>query len=283
MDIVMREMKIQWLTGLFTAVWILVAGCAQQPYGEMVTGPDPAADPTNSIRVMAYNIHHAGGMDGVVDIERIADVILESGADVVALQEVDVMVGRSGHIHQVRELARLTGLEHTAFGANIDLDEGWYGTATISRFPILEERNTHFEQIGPEQRGVLETLLDVNGEELLFLNTHLDHRGGDDRERILYVNETREKILPRYDADRILFAGDFNTRPVSEAYRLVTEYMTDSWMEVGEGEGNTIPSNDPNRRIDYIFYKGALRPLSAWVPRTTASDHLPVAAIFKLD
>ncbi|MEX1212884.1 MAG: endonuclease/exonuclease/phosphatase family protein [Balneolaceae bacterium] len=278
----MREMKVRWVLFLLVSGMFLGTGCAQKPYGETVTGPDPETDPPGSVRVMAYNIHHAGGMDGVVDIERIANVIRESGADIVALQEVDVMVGRSGHIHQVRELARLTGLEHTAFGANIDLDEGWYGTATLSRFPILEEKNTHFEQIGPEQRGVLETLLDVNGEELLFLNTHLDHRGEDDRERILYVNEAREKILPRYSAERVLFAGDFNTRPDSEAYRLVTEYMTDSWVEIGKGEGNTIPSNDPNRRIDYIFYQGDLRPVHAWVPRTTASDHLPVAAIFEL-
>ncbi|MGM0506741.1 MAG: endonuclease/exonuclease/phosphatase family protein [Bacteroidota bacterium] len=276
-------MKLPYTVFIVLFALLLSAGCAHNPYGESLSGPDSETDPSGSIRVMAYNIHHAAGMDGVVDIERIARIIRESGADVVALQEVDVMVGRSGHIHQVRELARLTGLEYTAFGANIDLDEGWYGTATLSRYPILEERNTHFEQIGPEQRGVLETLLDVDGEELLFLNTHLDHRGDDDRERILYVNETREKILPRYNADRILFAGDFNTRPDSEAYRIVTQYMTDTWTEVGEGEGHTIPSDDPNRRIDYIFYQGDVQPHQAWVPRTTASDHLPVAAIFVLN
>lgn len=276
-------MKIQWTLYLIVVGLIAVTGCAGEPYGESLAGPDPEADPVGSIRVMAYNIHHAAGMDGVVDIERIAEVIRESGADVVALQEVDVMVGRSGHIHQVRELARLAGLEHTAFGANIDLDEGWYGTATLSRHPILEENNTHFERIGSEQRGVLETLLDVNGQELLFLNTHLDHRGDDDRERILYVNETREKILPRYRADRILFAGDFNTRPDSEAYGIVTEYMNDSWVEVGNGNGYTIPSTEPRSRIDYIFFQGDVRPVRAWVPQTTASDHLPVVGIFELN
>lgn len=39
--------------------------------------------------VMTFNIHHAQGTDGVLDVRRIAEVVRTSGADVVGLQEVD--------------------------------------------------------------------------------------------------------------------------------------------------------------------------------------------------
>ena len=41
------------------------------------------------MKVLTYNIHHGAGIDGVLDLERIAQVIEQSGADVIGLQEVD--------------------------------------------------------------------------------------------------------------------------------------------------------------------------------------------------
>ena len=46
-----------------------------------------------TIRVLTYNIHHGEGMDGVIDLERIANVIRQTEADLVALQEVDLRRG----------------------------------------------------------------------------------------------------------------------------------------------------------------------------------------------
>ena len=40
------------------------------------------------VRVMSYNVHNCGGVDGVKSIDRCADVIREAQADVVAIQEV---------------------------------------------------------------------------------------------------------------------------------------------------------------------------------------------------
>ena len=41
------------------------------------------------LKVLTYNIAHGAGHDGRLDLDRIAAVIRRSGADVVALQEVD--------------------------------------------------------------------------------------------------------------------------------------------------------------------------------------------------
>ena len=41
------------------------------------------------LRVLSYNIHHAAGTDGKLDLTRIANVINSVKPDVVSLQEVD--------------------------------------------------------------------------------------------------------------------------------------------------------------------------------------------------
>jgi endonuclease/exonuclease/phosphatase family metal-dependent hydrolase len=235
-----------------------------------------------TINIMSYNIQHGRGMDGEIDLERIAQVILDEGSDIVALQEVDVGVERSGRIDIATELSELTGLEYMVFGKNIDHQGGDYGNATLSRFPITEHENVHFERLSNEQRGILTTLIDVDGYSLLMLNTHLAHRSQDEPERLNYIEGARDEIIPKYQADGIVFIGDFNDIPGSPTHEAVKEYLTDVWEVVGEGDGFTIPPDNPNRRIDYIFYDDGLEPIWARVPVTMASDHLPLVAEFEL-
>ena len=71
-----------------------------------------------TLRVLTYNIHHGAGVDGKLDLKRIASVITGSKADIVALQEVDRNTARAGKVDQVAELARLTKM-NALFGPNI--------------------------------------------------------------------------------------------------------------------------------------------------------------------
>src|SRR5690606_4366306 len=98
-----------------------------------------AAEPLR-LRVLSYNIHHAEGVDGKLDLERIAEVIRAAKPDLVALQEVDRNARRTGSVDQPAELARLTEMQ-VVFGSNIELQGGHYGNAVLSRFPIASERN----------------------------------------------------------------------------------------------------------------------------------------------
>jgi len=59
---------------------------------------------SRQIRIMTYNIHSCIGMDGKASTQRIAEVIFRSGVDIVALQEVDTGLARTGLIDQAREI-----------------------------------------------------------------------------------------------------------------------------------------------------------------------------------
>ena len=63
------------------------------------------------MRILTYNIHHGEGLDGRIDLPRIAAVIAAQRPDLVALQEVDRNARRSGGVDQAAELGRLTGLQ----------------------------------------------------------------------------------------------------------------------------------------------------------------------------
>lgn len=242
-----------------------------------VYGKSDTAQRSNiPLTIMTYNIHHGRGLDGEIDLDRIAGVIRKSQADIVALQEVDIHTKRSGNIDIVKVLSEKTGLKYTAFGQNLEFEGGQYGNAILSKYPVKHIKNHHFDNISGEQRGVLSTIIDINNRDILFLNTHLDHTENDDSERVLYAEKIRDHIIPLYKNQTVILAGDFNDIPGSRMVQIVQSYLNDSWVQAGKGDGFTIPANIPEKRIDYIFYSGDLKPVTANVVQSNASDHLPL-------
>jgi endonuclease/exonuclease/phosphatase family metal-dependent hydrolase len=231
------------------------------------------------LRVMTYNIHHAEGLDGKVDLERIANVIRQSNADIVALQEVDKNTRRTGGIDMPADLARRTGM-NIVFGANLDnYQGGQYGTAILSRFPIESHENHLLKQTREgEQRGVLQAVLAVNQGQLLFTCTHLDHKA-DPAERLF--SETQfTGLFARHAGLPALLCGDFNDTPASELHKRLSKKWTDAWSIAGKSNGFTMGSANPTRRIDYIWLSSKKNFRVRWVdvPRSEASDHLPLVA-----
>lgn len=250
----------------------LVTGCSQ---------PRPAAAPM-TLRVMTYNIHHGEGLDGKVDLLRIAELIKRERADIVALQEVDKGTQRTAHRDFPEELAALTGMQ-AVFSNNLAFQGGEYGNAVLTRFPIKRWTNRHFRMLHEgEQRGILQLVLDVSGREIVFMATHIDHRS-DDAERWSNVGEI-EELAKQYSPRSIILCGDFNAPPESRVCRRINETFSDTWALVGQGDGWTIPAEKPRKRIDYIWLSKSreIKPVAIKVPESNASDHLPVVAKFLL-
>jgi endonuclease/exonuclease/phosphatase family metal-dependent hydrolase len=249
----------------------------------------PAAG-SRTIRVMTFNIHHGEGLDGAVDIKRIAQLILDAKADVVALQAVDRGVERSKKIDIMTRLSDLTEMTY-AFGKTMDLQGGRYGNGFLTRFPIFEERNLLYaaDSLG-EARGVLQLTLGVNGEEVVVMSTQLDG-GGDNSTRDASIRELLAASR-RYVPRPIVVCGDFNESPEGRGIEMMKEDFDDVWALLGKGPGATAPAGSRSTRLDYVFVskphgrsdstgQGTLRPISARVLSSRASDHLPLLTEFE--
>lgn len=242
-------------------------------------------DACPTLRVMTWNIHHGEGIDGRVDLQRIAGVIRAESPDLVALQEVDKGVARTDRIDTPAELARLTGMT-ALFHNNFSYQGGEYGNAILSRLPVLSDTNTHLKMLRDgEQRGVLQAVVDLpGGRRLLFASTHIDYRR-DDAERLANVAEFKS-LLTRHAGLPFILCGDFNDFPGSRVHASMKEEFVDCWAKVGEGEGFTFSSDRPRSRIDYVWVarrESAPQPKRAWIPATQASDHLPLVIELELE
>lgn len=234
-----------------------------------------------TLRVMSYNIHHGEGIDGKLDLERIARLIRDARADIVGLQEVDRGCARTQKRDLPAELAQLTGLT-VRFDKNIAHDGGDYGNAVLTRFPIKRAQNTPLKSFANgEQRGVQQLVLDVHGREVLFLNTHLDARR-DPVEREHSATELRA-LVAAAGGKPVILVGDFNAVPTAPSVVAVRDFLADAWMLLDQGHGYTIPVRQPTRRIDYVFItRATIEPLKMEVLRSEASDHLPIVAELRL-
>lgn len=264
---------------LMSLLGVTAASAAAPATSGSVAGHSPALP---KLTVLTYNIHHAVGIDQRLDLERIARVIETQHPDVVQLSEVDKFYGdRSGNIDQAAWLGDRLGMQ-VAFGKNLDLDpltpgapRREFGTAVLSRFPIVSARNTLLP-LAPqgEQRGLLQVQVRTPWGQLRILGTHLQHTST--QERLDQVAAIKE--LTRNCWQPTVLMGDLNAYPDSPEMAGLLQKFRDTWPLVGRGDGFTFDSDDPKGRIDYVLTRNLVVPLSARVIATQASDHLPLRA-----
>jgi endonuclease/exonuclease/phosphatase family metal-dependent hydrolase len=238
----------------------------------------PAApDQKPTLRVLCYNVHHCEGTDGKLDLLRIAKVIRAADPDLVALQELDDKTKRTGGVGQAAELARLTGL-YGAFGKAIDFQGGGYGQGVLSRFP-LGASTVHPLPGAPKQeaRVAFEVRVKIDGRELSFVTTHLDHQFAAEREQ----QAAKLNDLFAGAESPVILAGDLNTTPGSKAFTALTA----KWADATAGKGLlTVPVDRPSEQIDHVLFRpaGRFRVVSASViDEPVASDHRPVLVVLE--
>jgi endonuclease/exonuclease/phosphatase family metal-dependent hydrolase len=242
---------------------------------------------TNEARVLVYNIHAGKDAAGVDNLQRVADLVRATRADVVLLQEVDRRTRRSGNVDQPSILARRTGL-NVVFGKTLDYDGGEYGIAVLSRWSFTVRALVHLRVDPPQQRagGSYEPrgaqLVRVRRQhgEITFVNTHLVPSREDSYRR----QEIRTVLtIAREARPPILIGGDFNSTPESDVQAELRQAgIRDAWLVCGQGDGFTYPASVPTKRIDYLYLTGQATCTSAEVLDSQASDHRPLLVTVRL-
>lgn len=249
---------------------LLASACA-----EIGDGPPALEDVEltagGGLRVMTYNIKH-GEKSSLADI---AAVITAEHPDLVALEEVDSLTGRSGHVDQAGRLGELTGMEHAFVPALLSYDGGQYGLALLSRAPILSAERIALPSAA-EQRILALLEVDIDGEHVLPVAvTHFGTTGAAERQQ--QATAALAALAGQPDA---ILAGDLNASSSEAGVAALRQSLSDAWSRGGSGSGNTIDARFPTRRIDYVLL-GAdwTSSLTARVPGASwQSDHRPVVA-----
>ncbi|UYN91206.1 MAG: endonuclease/exonuclease/phosphatase family protein [Anaerolineales bacterium] len=257
----------------------LAAAALVIPLVLALTWKSPMAQPvdTNTIRVINYNIHDAVNTDGRVDPEALARVIEESGADVVGLQEISRGWLIWGGMDMLEWLAQRLDMQYI-WGPTADHQ---WGNAILTRLPIISYTNN---ALPPEDvlllRGYLYAELDVNGQTLHLIDTHLSEKAGQDD-----IRAQQASVLVDIAAGRpaTIVMGDLNSLPNSLALEVMLGGgFVDISRESGLANTFTYPSFAADHQIDYIFISPDLSFSDFAIPLTTASDHLPLSATITL-
>lgn len=199
-----------------------------------------------SFTLASFNICSAHFREGHYtenNLARLAACIRESGADVVALQEVDRGAARSSGVDMPARLSEMSELAYDYFIKIRDFQGGEYGTAILSRYPILKKRTIQYPvRIATQGTSCGYVVLDVNGTAVTVYNTHLSCESEEANTETL---ECLGAILNEHRAGggTCLVCGDFNTSPEK-----VARYLPDM-LRAHDG---LVTYAD--RSIDHILY-----------------------------
>jgi endonuclease/exonuclease/phosphatase family metal-dependent hydrolase len=219
--------------------------------------------PESCLRIASYNVHGCVGTDGRKDAARIAGVIAELDCDTVGLQEVDYrldyIAGRVG----MRCIPGITLVRH----------DGPFGNALLTTRKVLDVRQLALGYGRREPRSALDVDLDVCGQKLRVIVTHL---GLFAAERRWQVRKLLEMV--RDTQERLVVLGDINEWfPFSRPVRWFNRLLGRSVVE------RSFPSRWPLFALDRVWVRPRPALLALKAHRSPlaalASDHLPVKAI----
>jgi len=239
--------------------------------------PVEPAGGTRTVKIMTYNLHNGFNTDGRLDMEALAQVIEESGADVIGLQEVSRGWVINGSVDMLQWLSQRLGMPYVA-GPTEGL---LWGNAILSRYPILNSENVPLPTDSLLlRRGYTTAEIDIGSDTLQFIDTHLHQIEEDSEIR-------QEQVPPLIEAwngaQRSVIVGDFNAEPDSPEMRMLADAgLVDLSAIIGPTPRYTFYSADPDQQIDYIWTSDDWIGSDFVIRQTTASDHLPLVVTLNL-
>ena len=250
------------------------------------------------LRILTLNIAHGRGLStyqgfhsqrGIErSLQRVAHLLRQVDADIVALQEVDEDSHWNQRIHLLDVLQKQAGYARAYLGVHnrragkLPLA---YGNGLLTKFPIRHAEHEAFGQASLGEKGFVCAELETPHGILPVVNLHLDFRSRLRRieqvERLIqflddkkYTEEGTPHLSP-------IVCGDFNSRSGrrGDAVRHLFSYLEDQCAYQLRPRGKrsrTFPSLLPIHGLDFVFVPPGYSIISSEVLRSYVSDHRPV-------
>ncbi len=220
------------------------------------------------LKVISFNIQNAltTGYDYTV---LGADIAAEQ-ADLVGIQELDRFTRRNGNQDGMAALASSAGYEHYAYTKTIDFMGGEYGTAILSKYPIKRFDIVPLESHGDEQRAAGVAVIEMNGKEWTYINTHFSLGGAEMRKEQF---ETLASLVA--GKQHYIITGDFNTENFAE-------FAPIKGARLANFEEKKLLSCN-GEAIDNIVYPSDVTLLSSFIRNEVEhSDHFMIGAVYEI-
>jgi endonuclease/exonuclease/phosphatase family metal-dependent hydrolase len=216
-------------------------------------------------------------MDRKCDPARIARVLRELDCDIYALQEVDNQRAAQSDSMQLDYLAKSVDMAAVP-GLRIVRHSGEYGNAILTRFPVTQTRRHDLSYSWSEPRGALDVEIELYGQPLRIIATHLGLRRSERRfqwRRLMVALAEGSMEMPT------IVLGDMN-----EWYRRATT-LREAHLAFGEPPAPPgFPSFAPFLSLTRIWVRPHVAIQSITAHRSElsriASDHLPLKAELNL-
>lgn len=219
-----------------------------------------------SLRVMTFNTQESNDEFAEKSFQAQLALIRQVSPDILALQETDSTRISLNNNDYVRYFADKLGY-YSYFGPKTIA--GTYGTAILSKFPLLNTR-TVFIYSDKDETGVAEAEVEAVGLGITVYDVHPD---SSDPAMLVFAQTliARSKGKPY-----VIAMGDYNLRDYESAYQRIDEGLTNAWVSVYPSEissDGTDMSGD--NRIDHIFLSPNLKALNPTyiLPPESATDH----------
>jgi endonuclease/exonuclease/phosphatase family metal-dependent hydrolase len=265
----------------------------------------------NTFNVLSYNVRLFDLYDWHDEskntTQEIFEFINKENPDIICFQEFYTNNNRLTEKYISNDA--LHGKYYSHIDYTIQNSKENYGIATYSKHPIVNKGIIQFKN---STNTSIYTDILVNKDTIRVFNNHLqsirfnsgnysfisNSKSMNDEERMKEIKDIsfrlRDAFIKRAEQARIVsnhvknspypvfICGDFNDVPVSYTYHIISRDLKDSFIEAGEGIGNTYIGKFPSFRIDYILHSKNVHCHEFDIRKVKLSDHYPIVGKFSI-
>ena len=264
----------------------------------------------DTLSILTYNTCALGQvhLSKIKEKIPVLDVIRDSHADIVCLQEYAFTLSKNGHTQEQIRKSLADLYPYYDYMPNTGREA--MGITLYSKYPIKRAL-----RIDKRTKGYVSSMyyeLTVKGRRIVLVNNHLKSNMIEKRDRVLYgemvahfetdsierirtgmlrslgkgykARAAQAKMIRAFVDEQVgdsnnptVICGDFNDTPISYCYRTMRGDLHDAWQDAGLGTGTTYNQHHFWFRIDYVLHSAHFKTLSAKVlDQYSYSDHYPL-------
>lgn len=235
-----------------------------------------------NVKKLLYDHMNKGNGAPLSKLNAVCAELRKINADIVGLQELERYSVDAGgaDADQIKTLAETLGYPYYYFTKATTVSGGIseYGHGILSRYPIRESKDYHFYEFycdASEPRAFSRSVLDVDGKELVFYNTHLAGPIPDQFDVI-----TKMMAEDAQNGLCALVTGDMNIDPATldpKRNGCILLNGVENPVRTAYEDGWLFPPCDNivlNELLDYEWDDAKKTGITA--VNTSASDHMPI-------